>query len=542
MLMPAGEWIWARAVPTGQEALRRGRSIVSTIFGADLRSLALFRIVIAAIALYDLIVRFGNIRAHYSDAGVLPRELLLDSRQLTEWRWSLFLVNGTELFQAAVFGIGVLAAMAMLVGFRTRLATIVLWSVVLSIHVRNPYLNSGGDNLLRLMLFWSMFLPLGARWSRDAARQPTRARRPKHHVSFATAAVFLQIAIMYWMTAYLKSGDAWHGDRTALHYALGLGHYVRPFGEYLWQYPGILSTLTFATIWLEWLGPVLLFSPLFNGPVRTAAAAALMSLHVGIWMTLDIGIFPWISAMSMVCFLPTWFWDTLVPRVVRVIQQLTAERIRLLPRTVQVGPARLVAGGDHRRPSTASPASFGIEAPSKRARDWRRVATEGAVALCLLYVVLLNVRTVTGTQIPASIRPIEQVLHLRQQWAMFAPAPSRAAVWYVMPGTLANGDRVDVLPALVNNDMTLLTALSFNPEYLAFENKQWRQFLGSLRNDATVVRRQALARYACREWNAAHSGEWQLASVQYGVVREPTLETSEHGAPREALSDPLRCS
>jgi hypothetical protein len=99
-----------------------------------------------------------------------------------------------------------------------------------------------------------------------------------------------------------------------------------------------------------------------------------------------------------------------------------------------------------------------------------------------------------------------------------------------------------VLPALVNNDMTLLTALSFNPEYLAFENKQWRQFLGSLRNDATVVRRQALARYACREWNAAHSGEWQLASVQYGVVREPTLETSEHGAPRETLSDPLRCS
>ena len=43
--------------------------------------------------------------------------------------------------------------------------------------------------------------------------------------------------------------------------------------------------------------------------MRTGAALAFMSLHFGIWLTMDIGIFPWVSAFCMVCFFPTWFWD-----------------------------------------------------------------------------------------------------------------------------------------------------------------------------------------------------------------------------------------
>ena len=32
---------------------------------------------------------------------------------------------------------------------------------------RNPIILHGGDIVLRMMLFWSLFLPLGARWSAD---------------------------------------------------------------------------------------------------------------------------------------------------------------------------------------------------------------------------------------------------------------------------------------------------------------------------------------------------------------------------------------
>jgi hypothetical protein len=80
-------------------------------------------------------------------------------------------------FQALLFGIAAVAALAMLVGYRTRLAVFVVWVLVLSIQVRNPFLDSSADDLLRLLLFWAMFLPLGAYWSVDCLRGGSRS----HH-------------------------------------------------------------------------------------------------------------------------------------------------------------------------------------------------------------------------------------------------------------------------------------------------------------------------------------------------------------------------
>jgi hypothetical protein len=98
-------------------------------------------------------------------------------------------------------------------------------------------------------------------------------------------------------------------DHTALYYALSLDQLATPIGHYLLGFPGLLGLLTFGTFLLEAVGPILLFCPFFTGPVRTGAALAFMGLHFGIWLTMDIGIFPWVSAFCMVCFFPPWFWD-----------------------------------------------------------------------------------------------------------------------------------------------------------------------------------------------------------------------------------------
>ena len=47
------------------------------MLGFDLRSLALFRMGLAVIILADLIIRTGDLQAHYTDAGVLPRTVLM---------------------------------------------------------------------------------------------------------------------------------------------------------------------------------------------------------------------------------------------------------------------------------------------------------------------------------------------------------------------------------------------------------------------------------------------------------------------------------
>ena len=66
------------------------------LFGIDLRNLALFRIGLGAILLIDLAIRFQDLQAHYTDAGVLPRESASDYYAST-WRWSLHQLSGESL-------------------------------------------------------------------------------------------------------------------------------------------------------------------------------------------------------------------------------------------------------------------------------------------------------------------------------------------------------------------------------------------------------------------------------------------------------------
>jgi hypothetical protein len=67
-----------------------------------------------------------------------------------------------------------------------------------------------------------------------------------------------------------------------------------------------------------------------------------MALHFGILLTMDIGIFPFISTLCMVCFLPGWFWDTALPRL----------RAALFGKEALAGPSRRLLG------ATCSPSSF----------------------------------------------------------------------------------------------------------------------------------------------------------------------------------------
>ena len=212
--------------------LRWGRAKVREIFGTDLRSLAAFRIVLALLVLGDLASRFTDLYAHHTDRGVLPRSVLLGG-VLNHWSFSLNLISGQPFFQALLFGITALAAVGLLIGYRTRLMSIVVWLLVLSIQWRNPLVLSSAETLLRMLLFWGMFLPLGAYWSVDRLLNGAPSRLSMRFLSFATVGLFLQIAFMYWFSALHKSGDEWRANGTAIYYTLSIDQITTPIGAYL---------------------------------------------------------------------------------------------------------------------------------------------------------------------------------------------------------------------------------------------------------------------------------------------------------------------
>src|SRR5262249_20163344 len=160
----------------------------------DVRSLAVLRMALGSILLADLWVRSRDLAAMYTDDGIAPVAFV---RNLTSGgQWSLHLLGGALWYQATLFVLAAVLAVALGVGFRTRLATIGSWILLASLHVRLPVVLNAGDTLLRVLLFWGMFLPLGSCWSLDVRKV---GPRPGGRVATpATAAYIIQLAIVYW--------------------------------------------------------------------------------------------------------------------------------------------------------------------------------------------------------------------------------------------------------------------------------------------------------------------------------------------------------
>jgi hypothetical protein len=567
------------ATPKNRTARQWAYGKVLDLFGADLRSLAMFRIVIAVLLLVDLFNRATDLTAHYTDAGIMPRSVLL-TQVLSQYSFSLNVLNGGAAFQAMLFVVAALAALGVLVGYRTRLMTFVAWILLLSIQFRDPLVGGSDGPLLRMLFFWSILLPLGAYWSVDRARSALPRPLPRF-LSLATFGLFLQIAFMYWFTAALKSGPEWRVDHTALYYVFSLDELVKPLGHYLLNFPDLLQVLTFGAFMLEAFGPFLLFFPFFTGPVRTAGVFAFMSLHFGIWLTMDIGIFPWISALCMVCFFPTWFWEKATALHAALLGRFglarrTQHAAERMGRAI-VGYSRAVLSFlmDVRQILFASPAprggvladhggavppvvagatgggetvagAAGGEGPVTEPdpAELRSSLATNLLAFFFIFCILCwNLTTVTPFTLPERTVPIGPFFGVDQHWGMFAPSPFKADGWYVIPAKLQDGQSVDLMP-ITRDDYGMHPVSYDKPASVraTYKNEHWRKYFENLYNDDHADQRLYFAQYVCRQWNDRHTGGETLKTFRITYMLELTLPDYEQSKPKKVDMGNYRCS
>lgn len=290
---------------------------LDALFGIDLRTLALFRVALAGVISVDLLRRLClDLVAFHSGWGVLPGGYLLETDSL--WRLNLLLVNEQPWFAALCLSVALTAALSMLVGYRTRAAVIVLFVLVAAIQNRNPMILIGGDLLICCLLFWSLFLPLGARWSVDAALSTVLPPPANLHRSWASAGVLVQVMSVYFFSAVLKNGADWWPSGLAVYYTIELERYATPFGRWLLaDRQGLMQALSYFVYFLEWLGPLIVFLPWASRVNRFIVMLLLMGMHVGFILCIEIGHFPYVSLSSLTLFLGGWFWDALDRRAVR---------------------------------------------------------------------------------------------------------------------------------------------------------------------------------------------------------------------------------
>ena len=269
------------------------------------------RICTAGLILLDLWIRSRDLAAHYSDGGILPRIALFELAS-SDWFLSIHTSSGACQFQCILYAIAAVFAMSLLLGYRTRSVTVVSWCLLLSLQNRNTMILEGADVLLRLILFWGMFLPWGARCSLDRLARSDDDAEPNQVCSPATFAYSLQMVLVYFFSAVLKSGDEWLVDGSALYFALSCDVFVTPFGRRLLNLPReFLESITFSIWWLEADGMFFLFVPICNALFRLAVIAAFVGLHFGIWVSMSVGLFPLIGATAMVAFVPGIVWNLL---------------------------------------------------------------------------------------------------------------------------------------------------------------------------------------------------------------------------------------
>ncbi len=143
----------------------RAETLWRDFFEVDARALATLRICLGLLLLIDLAGRARHLQAWHAGASVFPLAL---ARASSDSVLSLHLISGDLAVQGGLFVVAALAALALTAGWRTRTMAVLSWVLLVSLQHRNWLLQNVGDRVLVLILFWALFLPLGARWSLDA--------------------------------------------------------------------------------------------------------------------------------------------------------------------------------------------------------------------------------------------------------------------------------------------------------------------------------------------------------------------------------------
>jgi hypothetical protein len=457
------------------------RARALTLFGIDVRSLALFRIAIALLLLIDLASRLRLVSANYTDVGAHPRATALLAYGM-DGLPSLYMLGGSTRFALALFLVAGVAAVLLGIGWRTRIATLVSWLLLDSLHSRHLLLLDGGDYLLRCLLFWSIFLPLGARWSFDARRLGP-ARFP-FVFSPASAAILLQVGCMFLVTGLTKTGPEWM-DGTAIQYAINRKWWILPFGEWLLAHPTLPQLLTPAVRGYEIFGALALFAPLATVPIRLGSMLGFWGMLAGLGLGLRLNLFPWIAGTGLLLFLPAQLWGWLGLRFARL---------------------RETAG----LPS----------APSSRLRRRASAAVQAVVLALLLLMLQTNAGQVKGElQPPKPLRRITALLNMPQGWLMYAPSPRHVDAWYEHRGKLRNRAVVDLDSAAGGSGWRSVER--------AWHDYRFQFFLQKL---AAKKWRKVPAPYAqwlCRQWNQDRSEGERLASVTVTLVVQPLVLPGE---------------
>lgn len=347
-----------------------GRALRDHFLRIDARSLGLFRIAFGLVLVGDLVRRWAWLRAFYSNEGVLPNHNHLFNLRDKEQVWSVLHAFSTPGENHFAFTVALLVYLGFLLGVRTRVFQVLSLVALVSLTGRNILFENAGNYAAIALLAFTLFLPLGSRFSVDALRASFAARDEKSAdelndrspigarpmllsreagwspVSIAALGVQLQLAVLFVCAALQQTGAPWR-DGSALYYALHSDRLATELGATVREAVpfSLLKVWSFALYGFEWAIPALLLLPFARRFARGAAVVAMLVYGLTFGLLLSFGLFGWTIVAAAALAIPTESWDALAKRGHR------ASRVRTVIYDADCGIclwlARLVRRLDH---------------------------------------------------------------------------------------------------------------------------------------------------------------------------------------------------
>jgi hypothetical protein len=210
--------------------------------------------------------------------------------------------------QYLIHGIEVLVFLGLTLGWRSRVMVWLALLIQVSIYQRNPWMQNGGDRVMRLGTLYLALVPCGAALSLDALRKRKDEAEEQLQAMVPMLAhrlLQIQLVVIYVHSGWAKARGATWWDGSALYEAVSVGGYQRwpQASELVLSSPLCQSLMMFGTwltlFWEMGFGLLVLWRP-----TRIAALFIGLVIHGGIFSGMMVGAFSFIMLWTYQAWLP----------------------------------------------------------------------------------------------------------------------------------------------------------------------------------------------------------------------------------------------
>lgn len=217
------------------------------------------------------------------------------------YTWSVLYASNTAAAAYAVWAVTLLAALALTLGWHTRLAALIVFVGVMSVQRRQPWVFNSGDTLLRIETLFMVLAPAGSALSLDARRTTGSFWSVAERAPWTLRLFQVQCSIVYLVTFHDKiTGVTWN-EGTSISYALRLAEFQNFSVPHWVLVNGTLMNLAaWATLAVEFsLGTLI-----WKRKLRPWVILGGILLHLSIILTLAVSFFTWAIFVLYVAFIP----------------------------------------------------------------------------------------------------------------------------------------------------------------------------------------------------------------------------------------------